>query len=63
MRSHLSLSGDVLHTAGQAFFPAVPAARAANLEKMQNMHTANNHSSSGLQEPGRGPSRRSAEAL
>lgn len=51
----------MLHTAGQAFFPAAPAARAANLEKLQNMHIANNHSSSGLWEPGRDPSPREAE--
>lgn len=37
-RSHLSLSGDVLYIAGS--LPAAPAARAANLEKMQNMHVA-----------------------
>lgn len=60
-RSHLSLSGDVLHTAGPAFLPAAPAARAAGLEKMQNMHIANNHSSSRLQEPGSSPSRCEAD--
>lgn len=46
-----------------AFFPAAPAARAADLEKMQNMNVANNRSSSGPREPGRGPSPREARAL
>lgn len=45
-QSHSSLSGDVLYAAGQLSPPAAPAARAANLEKMQNMHIANSHSSS-----------------
>lgn len=44
-KSHLSLSGDVLYTAGQLSPPAAPAVRAANLEKMHNMHIANSHSS------------------
>lgn len=45
-QSHSSLSGDVLYAAGQLSPPAAPAARAANLEKMHNMHIANSHSSS-----------------
>lgn len=44
--SHSSLSGDVLYAAGQLSPPIAPAARAANLEKMHNMHIANSHSSS-----------------
>lgn len=57
-RGHLSLSGDVLHAAGLALLPAAPAARAANLEKMQNMHLENIYSSSQLGDHGSGPSSR-----
>lgn len=62
-RGHLSLSGHVLHTAGLALLPAAPAARGANLEKMQNMHLENIHSSSQLGERGSGPSRRGVDPL
>lgn len=44
-KSHSSPSGDVLYTAGQLSPPAAPAARAADPEKMHNMHIANSHSS------------------
>lgn len=62
-RGHLSLSGDVLPTAGLALLPAAPAARAANLEKMQSTHLENIHSPSQLADHGRSPSRRGADPL
>ena len=62
-RGHLSLSGHVLRTAGLALLPAALAARGANLEKMQNTHLENIHSSSQLGERGSGPSRCGVDPL